>query len=380
MPKNIFIIAAVILLGGSIYFYYTEKTAPQSVEKAGKTATSTKDDVTPIAEMPVAEVIAENLTIPWDIIWLPDGSMLVSERPGRILHITKNGNRAEVPYDGVRHEGEGGLLGMALHPEFEKNHFLYIYLTAPDEKGFTKNHVERYRFEAGALADKKTIIQNIPGALYHDGGRIEFGPDGKLYIATGDATKSTLAQDKNSLAGKILRLNDDGTIPGDNPFGTAVYSYGHRNPQGLAWDSEGRLWSTEHGRSGVLSGFDEVNLIEPGKNYGWPTIEGDKTQVGMEIPVRHSGATTTWAPASAIILNGSLFFGGLRGEALYEAVLDGTGTKELKRHFYQEYGRIRTVRVGPDGMLYMATSNRDDRGKPQSGDDKIIRINPKKLE
>src|SRR3989344_4118983 len=199
----------------------------------------------------------------------------------------------------------------------------------------TTNRIERYRFLNDALSDKKVIISGIPGALYHDGGRMEFGADGMLYVTTGDATKEDIAQDKNSLGGKILRLNDDGSIPGDNPFpGSPVWSYGHRNPQGLAWDGAGRLWETEHGPTGENQECcrDEINLIEKGGNYGWPTITGAETRTGMLSPALQSGGSDTWAPASLAYYKGSLFFGGLRGAALYEAVLDGTRVKELKKH------------------------------------------------
>jgi glucose/arabinose dehydrogenase len=230
--------------------------------------------------------------------------------------------------------------------------------------------------EGEQLTDRTVIIEHIPGAQFHDGGRIAFGPDRLLYITTGDAGEPANAQNKDSLAGKILRLRDDGTIPSDNPFGTPVYSYGHRNPQGLAWDTAGRLWATEHGRSGVQSGFDEVNLIEAGKNYGWPDSEGDEATPGIVLPVRHSGAADTWAPAGAAFFDGSIFFTGLRGEALYEARLQDTTIENMATHFASEFGRLRTVVIGPDGLLYVTTSNTDGRGRPRANDDKIIRIDP----
>ncbi|MDO8510495.1 MAG: PQQ-dependent sugar dehydrogenase [bacterium] len=324
-------------------------------------------------------VIADNIEIPWDIAFLPDGSMLVTERGGNVLALEATGGQKTVFNTEVEGGGEGGLLGIALHPNFADNRFVYLYMTRPASGGQTGNRVVRYRYENEIFSFDKVIINGIPGAIYHDGGRIAFGPNGMLYISTGDATEPRLAQDLSSLAGKILRLRDDGALPSDNPFGTAIYSYGHRNPQGLAWDSEGRLFSTEHGRSGALSGLDEINFIQAGTNYGWPDIEGDQTKNGMVNPILHSGARTTWAPASAAILNGSIFFGGLRGEALYEAILDGERVRELKTHFEGEFGRIRTVRVGPDEMLYLSTSNRDGRGSPAPNDDKIIRVNPKEL-
>ena len=277
--------------------------------------------------------------------------------------------------EGVEHVGEGGLLGMALHPQFSENRWIYLYLTTNIGNGL-KNRVERYRFEGDRLSEKTIIIDNIPGAAYHDGGRIAFGPDGYLYITTGDAGSSNLAQDINLLAGKILRLKDDGSIPPDNPFGNAVWSYGHRNSQGLAWDKEGNLWATEHGRSGILSGLDELNLIEKGENHGWPVIQGDEKKEDMKSPIVQSGADETWAPAGIAFWDGSLFFGGLRGESLYEATILNGNKVALKARFRQEFGRIRAVILGADGYLYITTSNTDGRGDPNPNDDKIIRINP----
>ncbi|HTK60367.1 MAG TPA: PQQ-dependent sugar dehydrogenase [Candidatus Baltobacteraceae bacterium] len=320
--------------------------------------------------------IASGLEIPWDIAFLPEGDLLVTERPGRLKRVTKDGAVREITgIEGTRRNGEGGLLGVAVHPKFSENGWVYLYQTITVGSS-AKNRVDRYRLDGDTLVERTTILQNIPGAIYHDGGEVVFGPDGKLYVTTGDATQSALSQDLKSLSGKILRLNDDGTIPGDNPFGTAVWSYGHRNPQGLAWDGQGRLWATEHGRSGVLSGLDELNMIEPGKNYGWPVIQGDETAEGMVAPVVNSGPNETWAPSGMAFKDGSLYFGGLRGESLYQARI-GKSPIEIVSHFEKEYGRIRAVVLGPDRMLYITTSNRDGRGTPREGDDKIIRVNPR---
>ncbi|MEX0909761.1 MAG: PQQ-dependent sugar dehydrogenase [Candidatus Paceibacterota bacterium] len=333
------------------------------------------EQVEPV-DVPLTTVISENLSVPWGVAFLPEGDLLVTERPGRLVRIGENG--AIYTIDGVEHVGEGGLLGVALHPEFSENRLVYLYLTTRAE-GALSNKIERYRLSNDELENREIIFSGIPGARNHDGGRIAFGPDGKLYVTTGDAQNESSAQDTSVLSGKILRINDDGTIPSDNPFGNAVWSYGHRNPQGLGWSDDGTLYSTEHGRSGILSGFDEINIIERGQNYGWPVIQGDETQAGMVSPLRHSGGNTTWAPASAAYLNGSLYFGGLMGRSLYEAVVSGNEVVEMRVHFNREFGRIRTVGVGPDGMLYITTSNTDGRGSPFEGDDKIIRVNPDKL-
>ncbi len=331
----------------------------------------------PVKPLPAApeqnvEIIATNLQIPWEIAFLPTGEMLVTERPGNLLKI--DADKTVIKIEGVQHIGEGGLQGMALHPNFAENNFIYLYFTTTAGDTLI-NRVERYQLTGDALTDKQIIFNNIPGANYHDGGRIEFGPDGKLYVTTGDATKADRAQDIKYLGGKILRLNDGGSIPDDNPIsGSPVYSFGHRNPQGLAWDDAGQLWATEHGRSGVLSGLDELNLIKPNKNYGWPTIQGDQIQNGLVTPVINSGSNVTWAPGDAIFLNGSIFFTGLRGEALYQYNIT---TKKFTTHFYRDFGRLRAVVIGPDGFIYLSTSNLDGRGDIKESDDKIIRINPK---
>ncbi|MFZ3069103.1 MAG: PQQ-dependent sugar dehydrogenase [Microgenomates group bacterium] len=321
------------------------------------------------------EVVAQKLDIPWEIVFLQNGDLLVTERSGKLLKI---GSETKVikEIEGVKHIGEGGLLGLTLHPNFSVNNFVYLYSTTQDSNGIT-NRVERYKFSNDTLSERKVILEKIKGSSNHDGGRIVFGPDGYLYITTGDAENPNLAQDKNSLNGKILRIKDDGSIPEDNPFGNAVYSLGHRNPQGLAWDKDGTLWETEHGPSGIQTGNDEVNLIIKGGNYGWPTIKGDQTKEGLISPIIQSGSKDTWAPSGMAYFGGSLFFSGLKGEALYEAKIRNGNKLDLLTYFKQEFGRIRAVVLGPDGYLYLSTSNRDGRGQIREGDDKIIRINPK---
>lgn len=356
-------------------FAPTKRIIPTAAPKLS--AAPAQDTSAPTKPPATIDVIANNLEIPWELAFLPDGSMLVTERPGRLLKIGLD--KQTIPINGVQHVGEGGLLGLALHPDFADNHLIYLYLTTKTGSGLT-NRVERYQLEGIALSNRTVIIENIPGAQYHDGGRLAFGPDGKLYITTGDAGTESNAQNKDSLAGKILRLNDDGTVPSDNPFGTAVYSYGHRNPQGLAWDNAGNLWATEHGRSGVLSGYDEVNRIEPGANYGWPDIQGDETRASMETPKVNSGTDETWAPSGTTFWDGHLLFAGLRGQALYDATVDGINVTAVVAHFADQFGRLRTVHIGPDGNIYVLTNNRDGRGTPQANDDKIIRINPALLQ
>lgn len=368
----LFAIAAIVGVGYGIYAnrgrIFFERSpiltnAPIGVAQGVKRDASRNDD-----EM----TIATGLVIPWEIAFLPDGDMLVTERPGRLQRIAKDGKVTRIAgVEPDRDFGEGGLLGMALHPDFGENGWIYLYQTLATESGIT-NRVSRYRLDGDALVERTTIIQDIPGSSNHDGGRLAFGPDGKLYITVGDAAQPALAQDLDSPAGKILRLNDDGTIPADNPFGTAVWSYGHRNPQGLAWDAQGRLWATEHGQTS----HDELNLIEKGVNYGWPAYQGDEQAEGIRKPVAHSGATSTWAPSGMAFHDGSLFFGGLRGSALYQARI-GESPVAIEAHFENEYGRIRTVAMGPDGMLYFATSNNRGGEMVNASDDRIIRVSPR---
>lgn len=314
-------------------------------------------------------VEATDLDVPWDVVFLPDGDMLITERSGTLVRYDQDGQRFEV--DGVVEEGEGGLLGIALHPDFETNGFVYLYSTTESGEGLT-NRVERYTFTDNVLEKQDTLISDIPGASIHDGGKIAFGPDGYLYITTGDANVPENAQDTDSLSGKILRIADDGAIPDDNPFDNATYSYGHRNPQGITWDDDGQLWAVEHGPSGLQSGFDELNRIEAGANYGWPVIQGDETREGMQTPAIQSGADETWAPGGLAHADGSLFFAGLRGQSLYETEITGEDV-ELKRHFSEEYGRLRAVMVRDD-RIYVSTSNTDGRGTPRESDDKVISI------
>ncbi len=325
---------------------------------------------------PLVEIVATGLNTPWEIAFLPDGELLVTERSGNLVLLGDTTTRIQVP--NVEQRGEGGLLGLALDPDYAVNNRIFVYLTAL-ENGQVVNRVERYVFKDGELLDRKLIFEGILGASNHDGGRIEFGPDGYLYITTGDAQNPESAQDITILQGKILRVTSEGEIPEGNPFASAVWSYGHRNPQGLAWDAEGRMWSTEHGPSGLGSGYDELNLITPGANYGWPVIQGEEKLEGMINPVVQSGGSSTWAPGDVEYLDGKLYFTGLRGSALYVASLDGDGVTGFETFFSGEYGRLRAVRLGPDGYLYVSTSNRDGRAIPGADDDLILRVNPNLL-
>jgi glucose/arabinose dehydrogenase len=285
--------------------------------------------------------------------------------------------------------GEGGLLGLALHPDFSRTGWVYLYYTYQTDQLW--NRVVRYRLADDQLVEPQVILDRIPGANIHDGGRIAFGPDGKLYVTTGDARDPEAAQDLASLAGKILRLEPDGSLPPDNPFpGSPVWTYCHRNPQGLAWTNDGRLYATEHGPTGDLglAAHDEVNLIEQGKNYGWPFVVADLVRRPLPDavpPVAQSGQTT-WAPSGATFVRagsipqwqGNLLFAGLRSQALWRLVLtpDGRSAVQLEALYQGEFGRLRTVVEGPDGAIYLLTSNRDGRGNPRAEDDRLVRIAP----
>lgn len=281
-------------------------------------------------------------------------------------------------------------MSITLHPQYADNRFIYASYAYMTERGMW---VDVVRFkdlpaqagEGGSISDITRIVSGIPAARFHAGSELAFGPDGKLYITTGDATERDLAQDLDSLAGKILRVNDDGSIPDDNPFpGSPIWSYGHRNPQGIAWNSAGEMYETEHGPSGFdgPGGGDEVNKIEKGGNYGWPLVSHDKTKEGTIAPLLVF--TPAEAPASALIYSGklfpqfkdNLFFGALRGENLMRVSLPGGAARGFQRLFHEEYGRIREVVEGPDGAIYFTTSNRDGRGDPAPEDDRVFRIIP----
>ncbi|MFP4514970.1 MAG: PQQ-dependent sugar dehydrogenase [Parcubacteria group bacterium] len=327
-------------------------------------------------DMPVLSVVANNLETPWSIVKLPNGSFLLTEREGQIRLIEANGNSEVIEViDEARESGEGGLLGMTLHPQFEDNNLIYLYYTYQNEEAETINKVIRANYVDNSFTEIETIIDNIPGALYHNGGRIKFGPDNNLYITTGDAQTPAEAQDTEFLGGKILRLNENGDIVTDNPFDNEVYSYGHRNPQGITWDNEGNLWATEHGRSAT----DELNLIRKGANYGWPIIVGSEEREGMKTPIIHSGVNETWAPSGAAYYNNNIFFVGLRGNTLYQANIEDIDNINIIKHFENEFGRLRDVIVTDNGILYFISNNTDGRGDPAENDDKLYRLDLKRF-
>jgi glucose/arabinose dehydrogenase len=368
--KYIFLAIGMLLIAAVSYVAFRDGNSEPQIEQQVQDETQQQELPD---EAPVQNVVSGGLDTPWEVAFLPGGDLLITERPGRLVRIDSKGEKKVLnDFNEVVERGESGLLGLALHPDFKINNWIYVYLTTTSNSRQV-NRVVRYVLKDNALTERTVVVDNIPGAPNHDGGRIAFGPDGYLYVTTGDAQNEQSAQDTKSLAGKILRVDENGKAPPDNPFGNEVYSYGHRNPQGLAWDDKGRMWSTEHGPSGVGSGYDELNLIESGANYGWPIIKGTETKEGMKTPIIQSGASETWAPASLAFANGKLYFGGLRGQTLY--VVDQNN--KLTRYFKNEFGRIRVAvsrKEDDEYYLYISTSNNDGRGNPKDGDDKIVKI------
>ncbi len=328
------------------------------------------------------------LEVPWSIVFTSPTRMLVTERPGRV-RVVENGVLAPRPLavlPDVEARGESGLMGIAVAPDYATSRFVYLAY-AYDASDGARVRVERYRDEGDSLSGRAVLIEGIPAARNHAGCRIRFGPDGKLYVTTGDASDRKIAQDLKSLGGKTLRLNADGSIPPDNPFpGSPVFSYGHRNAQGIDWDPRsGAQYQSEHGPSGFdgPGGGDEVNLVEKGKNYGWPVVHHKESAAGMVSPLLEY--TPAVAPAGASFSTGDalpsfrndFFFTNLRGEVLIRVRFDPKDPRrvlETEELFRDVYGRLRDVVTGPDGALYVATSNRDGRGRPRPGDDRILRV------
>jgi glucose/arabinose dehydrogenase len=309
--------------------------------------------------------VATGLSVPWGIAFLPDGDALVAERTtARILRLPSGGGkpRTVMRVPGVVAAGEGGLLGLAVSPRYASDRLVYAYLTSNSDNRIV-------RFKLGGKV--QTVLTGLQKAGIHNGGRIAFGPDGKLYAGVGDAGNTANAQDRGAMNGKILRMDPDGGVPAGNPFDSRIWSWGHRNVQGLAWDRAGRLWASEFGQNTR----DEVNLIRRGRNYGWPDVEGTgDTQGGRFTNPLVTWATSEASPSGAAIIGSHLYVAALRGECVWRIPLRGASLGKPTRMLAGRYGRIRTVVAAPDGTLWVATSNRDGRGAPRSGDDRIIAI------
>lgn len=356
----------------------TERTGESTTERTGESTpeptAETAPEPAPAGPVEVqVSTLVTGLEVPWGLAFLPDGRALVSERDtGRVLAVDNGGNVEEVQRIPEGGSGEAGLLGLALSPDYEQDGYVYAYYTTAED-----NRVVRFRLGE----EPEPILTGIPLNVYHDGGRIAFGPDGLLYVATGDAGDPQLSQDLSSLAGKILRLTPDGGVPQDNPFADSlVYSYGHRNVQGLAWDREGQLFASEFGQDA----FDEVNLIVPGGNYGWPAVEGEGGEPEYIDPVAvfptdEASPSGSDIPTGSAIpqWNGDFLMAALRGETLWRLELSPDGAVTDREALLQgEYGRLRHVAQAPDGSLWVFTNNRDGRGSPVPEDDRILRLAP----
>ncbi len=312
------------------------------------------------------EIVAENLEIPWSIDKEGD-TFYLTERPGYITKV-ENGEtvRQDVELEkALSTVSEAGLLGFVLDPDFSQNNLAYAYYTYEGGSG-TMNRIVTLQLSEDVWTEEEILLDEIPSGTVHHGGRLKIGPDDMLYATTGDASTAEIAQDTESLGGKILRMNRDGSVPDDNPFSDSyVYSYGHRNPQGITWSSDDRLYASEHGNSAN----DEINQIEAGENYGWPIIEGEEEQDGMISPLFTSGNSDTWAPSGMDYHNGKVYVAGLRGSAVYEFDLETGEQTEIVSGF----GRIRDVLI-EDDMLYFISNNTDGRGDPDENDDKLYQL------
>ncbi|MBI4444854.1 MAG: PQQ-dependent sugar dehydrogenase [Acidobacteria bacterium] len=345
------------------------------------------------------ETVVEGLEVPWSMVFAPDGRLIITERPGRV-RVVEKGRLKRDPVmvltdvvsraSGIGGSAETGLMGLALHPNFAQNKWLYLSYVY-DHRNQQRVRIVRFRETDAGLTERTIILENIPAAPFHAGCALRFGPDGKLYATTGDATERNLAAQLNSLAGKTLRLSDDGSVPADNPFvkqagaRPEIWSLGHRNAQGIDWQpSTNLMFQTEHGPSGFDGprGGDEVNIVEKGKNYGWPGIHHRQEKAGLEPPLIEF--TPAIAPAAAHFYRGSafpqfkenLFFTSLAGQALVRVVLEGRRVISQEKLLERRYGRLRALTEGPDGTLYLSTSNRDGRNRPSAEDDRILRLVP----
>jgi glucose/arabinose dehydrogenase len=356
----------VIALGTGLLGAGCGGAAPGGPAPGGASQSATETDK--------PSVLVRNLEVPWAIAFLPDGDALVTERDSaRLLRVTPQGRVSTVgTVPGVEPSGEGGLLGVAVSPSFTRDRLVYLYFSTA-----TDNRIARFRYPAGGIGpagmELEAVLTGIPRAAIHNGGRLAFGPDGMLWATTGEHAEPAISQDRDSLGGKILRMTPDGRPAPGNPFGTLVWTYGHRNVQGLAWDGDGRMYATELGQNR----FDEINRIRKGHNYGWPVIEG----AGHDG--RYTDPELTWpteeaSPSGAAIAAGSLWVAALRGMRLWQVPLDHTGAVgKPVALFTGEFGRLREVVRAPDGSLWFTTSNRDGRGNPGPDDDMILVLRPR---
>ncbi|MFJ8468528.1 PQQ-dependent sugar dehydrogenase [Streptomyces swartbergensis] len=347
------------------------RTAPGSSAPAGQAA-----EETPPAKgsVKVVRTVAEGLDSPWGLAPLPGGGLLVSSRDdGTIVRVDeKTGKKTELgEVPGVSAAGEGGLLGIALSPDHASDHMVYAYFTSASDNRIVRMLYDDKKPSGEQLGAPDTVFRGIPKGFVHNGGRIEFGPDKMLYVGTGESGDTGLSQDKESEGGKILRLTPEGEPAPGNPFpDSPVYSYGHRNVQGLAWDAKQRLFASEFGQDT----WDELNAIKPGDNYGWPEAEGKSDESGLHNPV-DQWTTAEASPSGIAYAEGSIWMAGLRGKRLWRIPLNGTEASAEPQAFLEgEYGRLRTVVPAGGDRLWLVTSNTDGRGNPENGDDRILEL------
>jgi glucose/arabinose dehydrogenase len=359
---------------------HVDPSADRKVEGSGTPTPEPSVSTTPSSPSPsktptvsakpkVIGTIADHLAVPWGIAFLPDGSALVTERDsGRVLRIRDRKVTVVGTIDEAKAQGEGGLLGVAVSPSYERDKRVFFYASTSED-----NRVLRTTYDHGKLGRLQPILTGIPNAFNHDGGRMIFGPDGWLYVSTGEAGQPQLAQDMGSLGGKILRIGQDGKPAEGNPDPSSpIWTSGHRNVQGLAFDHEANLWASEFGQDT----WDELNLIKRGFNYGWPVVEGKGSETPKYTDPQVQWRTDDASPSGLAFLDGRLWLGALKGERLWRIDVHGTQASDPKPFFIGTYGRLRTVVAAPDGNLWVTTSNRDGRGTPASQDDRILLVRP----
>ncbi len=342
----------------------TPDPTPQPTTRTASPATMEPD---PGQSRPrVVRTVAEGLEVPWGVAFLPDGSALVSERDTTRVVSIEGGTVREVGrIEQANPQGEAGLLGLAVSPSYDEDRLVFAYVSTAED-----NRVVRMEYDGQRLGEPEPVLTGIPNGFNHDGGRLLFDEDGNLFVSTGEVGEPDLAQDRGSLGGKILRITKDGEAAPGNPVkGSPVWTMGHRNVQGLAFDDDGRLWATEFG----ASTWDELNLIEERRNYGWPLVEGRGDLEEYRNPFV-TWNTSDASPSGLAFLDGSLWAGALRGERLWQVPVTNDGTGEARGWFVGDYGRIRSVAAAPNGNLWLTTSNRDGRGTPAAQDDRILEV------
>ncbi|MFF0342175.1 PQQ-dependent sugar dehydrogenase [Kribbella sp. NPDC004875] len=353
------VVAALALVSGC-----SEATPSSSGSASAPVASGTAASGAAVS-LTVASTVATGIQVPWGLTFLPDKSALVAERDAGKIKRIADGRVSDVgAVDGVKASSEGGLLGLAVDPGYPGKPYIYAYYSSGDD-----NRIARITYQNGKLSGQQVILDGIPQAAIHNGGRLRFGPDGYLYAGTGDGSDRPNSQDDNSLGGKILRITTDGKAAPGNPDGRVWITKGHRNVQGLAFDGN-QLYAAEFGQNT----WDELNAITPGANYGWPAAEGISHLDGMTDPIAQ-WPTSEASPSGIAFAHGYIFMAGLRGRRLWAIpVAGGKRTGEPQAFFTNKYGRLRTVEAAPDGSLWVTTSNTDGRGQPRDGDDRILRV------